>query len=292
MSARRRAPTAAPAAGAKPAARLGDVLAAGLRERPPRQTAPTDECSPYNSEIAYLVRGRRVWVPCGVLVYVQFPNGDATTFVCAENTLLDADKTRDFMNAGFKDTAERDLSVFSDAVQLAITKIPVLQRAGWGLTGYDRATGNAYKKPRNNPPEMVLLRIGKAVGGTEPPRLGSDCGAVDIVGFKLDDFNTVKEYFLSLLKELMPGNDRGKCDQQLFYMLGSKLPNGVPIGRQEDTHAGCESNGIVGTAGVPYSGELTVEQDFIDAMGQELQPLLDAAPERAPATRVAFGFFM
>lgn len=289
MSARRRAPTAV---GAKPAARLGDVLAAGLRERPPRRTAPTDKCSAYNSEIADSIRPQ-TYVPCGVLVYAQFANGDATTFVCAENTLLDAHKTREFMDAGFKDTAQQDLYIFSEAVHIAVAKIPVLQRAGWGLTGYDRATGNAYKKPQasgNNPPPMVLLRIGKSVSDAEPPRLSSDCRAVNVAEFTPAELEVVKDHFLLLLKGLLPGDSNGKCDQQLFYMLASKLCTGVVIPRQPD--ARCDSQGVVGTAGVPFSGARTVAQDFIDAMAQELQPLLDLAPDRDPATRVAFGFFM
>ena len=285
MSARRRVPTAAPAAGAKSAARLGDVLAAGLRKRPPRRTAPTDECSTYNSEIADVIRPQ-TWVPCGVLVYAQFANGDATTFVCAENTLLDAYKTREFMNAGFNDTAQQDLNVFSHAVQLAVTKIPVLQQAGWGLTGY------AYKKPQtsgNNPPPMVLLRIGKSVSAAEPPRLGSDCRAVNVANFTAEEFDVVKEHFILLLKGLLPGHSDGKCDQQLFYMLASNYHPQL-IARQPDTR--CDSQGVIGTAGVPFSGARTVAQDFIDAMAKELQPLLNLAPDRDPATRVAFGFFM
>lgn len=291
MSARRRASTTAAEAGAKPAARLGDVLAAGLRERPPRPTAPTDECSAYNSEIADVIRPL-AWVPCGVLVYVQFANGDATTFVCAENTLLDPYKTREFMDAGFTDTAPRDLNAFSEPVQLAISKIPDLQRAGWGLTGYNHLTGSGYKKPQssgNNPPDMVLLRVGKAVGGAEPPRIGSDCGAVNVAEFKPEEFTTIKDYFIHLLKQLLPGAPGGRCDQQLFYMLGSRFPN-VLVGLQDDRR--CQSSGLLAPAGQPYSGQRTVEQNFIDAMGMELQPLLDAAPEREPATRVAFGFFM
>lgn len=292
MSARRRASTTAAEAGAKPAARLGDVLAAGLRERPPRPTAPTDECSAYNSEIADVIRPL-AWVPCGVLVYAQFANGDAHTFVCAENTLLDPYKTRQFMNAGFMDTAPQDLNAFSEPVQMAIAKIPDLQRGGWGLTGYNPLTGFGYRKPQSsgiNPPDMVLLRVGKAVGGAEPPRIGSDCGAVNVAEFKPEEFTTIRDYFIHLLKGLLPGAPGGKCDQQLFYMLGSRFPNGFIIDRQPD--ARCDSQGVIGTVGVPYSGARTVEQNFIDAMAMELQPLLDVAPERSPPTRVAFGFFM
>lgn len=274
MSVRQRVTTASPpAADAKPAAWLGDVLAAGLRERLPRRTAPTDESSAYKSEIADSICSR-AWVPRDVLVYAQFANGDASTFVCAENTLLDAYKTREVMNAGFKDTTEQDLNALSDAVQLAIDKISTLQHAGWGLTDYDRETGNAYEKPQtsgNNPSDMVVMRIGNSVGAAEPPRL---LQPVNVAEFTPAEFEVVKDHFILLLKRLLPGHYDGKCDQQLFYMLGSNYVDQL-IARQPDTRC-----------------ERTVEKKLIVEMKAELQPLLDMAPNRNPATRVAFGFFM